>query len=428
MKLLSAILLGVALTGASASCINGCSGHGFCGAFDLCTCYGNWAGNDCSGRVCPQTKAWVDTAIAAEDAHNYATCGNKGDCNGKSGECACYEPFEGKGCRRMACPNGCSGHGTCEYIEELALNADCAWDSLAQGMKTNCVHSSITGYASTAITYTGWDRNKIQGCQCDPGWSGIDCSGRICPMGNDPLRTRNTDDSAVQVPTTFRVQVGWPDDVDAKTDADAPTFVLAFTDTYNEKWYTRPIALIADPDTANSGASKGYKAAMTATTDAQLTTAVYHALLDLPNAAITGTTIDPVTGVATTDSATLTVVAARLGDGAAQDHTANIDITFNSPHNSGPLTNKLECHIAGCDHVGSDSSANPGGCSPKYQGVNDGAAAGAVVEACTVSVTTVGTTNQDTCSSRGSCDGGSGLCSCYEGYTDEDCSLQTVLV
>jgi hypothetical protein len=426
MKLVIAIVLAASLGYASASCVNGCSGHGFCQGFDLCKCYGNWEGTDCSARVCPYTKAWVDTAIASNDAHNYARCGNKGDCSGKDGTCSCYEPFEGKGCRRMACPDGCSGHGTCEYIEELALNNDCAWDATAQATKTNCVHSSIVSspvYAATAITYTGWDAKKIQGCKCDPGWSGTTCGGRICPIGNDPLRTRNSDDSALQVHSRFDINVGRASGNFATSETTghvAETFVLAFTDTYNEKWYTRPIPINA---VANVGTNAWETYTATVNTAAArngLRIAVTNALLDLPNAAITGASIDPITG-ATDSSNSLTVAVVAEDNGTIGATLGNkIQITFKSPHNSGALLNKLECHVAGCSYEGAATTANPGGCSPKYKGITNGI--------CTVAVGVAGTTNADTCSSRGDCDGGSGLCSCHEGYTDEDCSMQTVLV
>ena len=105
---------------ADASCPNACSGSGICGAQDKCSCYQNWQGADCSARTCPSSLAWADTADGTNQAHYYAECGNKGICDRKSGECKCFDGYEGKGCRRSTCPEGCSGHGTCEYIEELA--------------------------------------------------------------------------------------------------------------------------------------------------------------------------------------------------------------------------------------------------------------------------------------------------------------------
>merc|ERR1711959_100537 len=47
---------------------------------------------------------------------------------------------------------------------------------------------------------------------------------------------------------------------------------------------------------------------------------------------------------------------------------------------------------------------------------------------CSVSEVTKGTTESATCSNRGACDGGSGLCTCHEGYSGEACETQTVLV
>merc|ERR1712100_948125 len=47
---------------------------------------------------------------------------------------------------------------------------------------------------------------------------------------------------------------------------------------------------------------------------------------------------------------------------------------------------------------------------------------------CSVSEVAKGTSESATCSNRGACDGGSGLCTCHEGYSGEACETQTVLV
>jgi len=47
---------------------------------------------------------------------------------------------------------------------------------------------------------------------------------------------------------------------------------------------------------------------------------------------------------------------------------------------------------------------------------------------CEVVETVKGTSENIECSNRGNCDGQTGLCTCFSGYTGEDCSVQTVLV
>jgi hypothetical protein len=39
----------------------------------------------------------------------------------------------------------------------------------------------------TPQAYRLWDDDKNSACRCDPGYSGIDCSLRLCPVGDDPL-------------------------------------------------------------------------------------------------------------------------------------------------------------------------------------------------------------------------------------------------
>jgi len=39
------------------------------------------------------------------------------------------------------------------------------------------------------INYNHWDADQIQGCVCDPGFSGHDCAIKECPRGDDPTTT-----------------------------------------------------------------------------------------------------------------------------------------------------------------------------------------------------------------------------------------------
>ncbi|KAA0152438.1 hypothetical protein FNF29_04004 [Cafeteria roenbergensis] len=155
MRTIAALV--VLAASAMASCPNLCSGNGRCGADDKCTCYRGYTGTDCSGRKCPYGKAWVEGS--AEDPHSFAECSNKGVCERASGMCSCYEGYEGTACHRSTCPGACSGHGVCRYIEELSTN-----------------------YAEF-----NWDTTKIQGCDCDAGFTGLDCASRLCPIGDDPM-------------------------------------------------------------------------------------------------------------------------------------------------------------------------------------------------------------------------------------------------
>merc|ERR1719240_1475329 len=115
------ILLAVASLSVTvdAYCPNGCSGHGSCGNNDKCTCYTRpdgdpaWTGHDCSLRTCPKGAAWVAVATSANEAHPLAECSNKGVCDRKSGECECFENYDGIACERTVCPNDCSGRGIC---------------------------------------------------------------------------------------------------------------------------------------------------------------------------------------------------------------------------------------------------------------------------------------------------------------------------
>lgn len=160
-----------------------CSGHGYCsGAPQFrCFCAAGWTSGDCNVRTCPTGMAWFDTPIADNRAHSMAICSGVGVCDVALGQCTCPQPFTGAACERLMCPPGtetpCNGHGRCLTMAEMALEARSSLDPL-----------SIT-YGSTPNNPSTWDFNKIQGCICDDGYEGHDCSRRSCPRGDDPRTT-----------------------------------------------------------------------------------------------------------------------------------------------------------------------------------------------------------------------------------------------
>lgn len=164
-------------------------------------------------------------------------CSNRGICDRKSGECECFDGYTGVGCSRLSCPESCSGHGTCETVDELRQQNP-AWQQFSvetykdsadiyaeikvdSNVGTNVVLLEANDYikighhppmkvesvSGTKITlysefpetlpygthawkvfkYDLWDATKNRACKCDPLWTGNDCSLRKCPFGDDPL-------------------------------------------------------------------------------------------------------------------------------------------------------------------------------------------------------------------------------------------------
>jgi len=243
---------------ARAECPNACSGHGDCANYDMCVCYRNWQGADCSLRTCPFGLAHVDSPKGDLDmsadslsgpsstvlvgstvypygtqeqfpnmtdsrgnalsntAHYYMECSNKGICDRKVGECECFDGYEGSSCQRASCPNDCSGHGTCEHIKTLA--------SLDFGN-----------------IYDLWDAEMTMGCLCDAGYSGPDCSSKDCKYGIDPLYI---DDEATARVEAVSYQIK-SESTDGTITTDG-TYALKFYDVFGEDYVTEPIRMGAD--------------------------------------------------------------------------------------------------------------------------------------------------------------------------------------
>jgi len=257
-NVLRGALVALVATQALAECPNACSGNGDCGNYDMCSCYRNWQGADCSLRTCPFGLAHVDTPKGDLDssasplsgpdvtmllksqtypfgtqeqfpnmtdsagnklentAHYYMECSNKGICDRMAGVCECFDGYEGSSCQRAVCPNDCSGHGTCEHIKTLA---------------------KISGDNE----YRLWDATVTMGCSCDAGFTSPDCSLRECKVGIDPLYV---DDEA-----TVRVEhVAYRIGVNASVHGSLVLegeYAIKFFDAFGEDYVTEPLRVDA---------------------------------------------------------------------------------------------------------------------------------------------------------------------------------------
>jgi hypothetical protein len=396
-----AIALGL-IAAAHASCENGCSGHGTCGEDDACTCYQDWQmgdedGGDCSDRKCPYEIAWVTAPDSfyyggSGYVHSYAECAGRGICDRSSGQCECFDGYTGKGCGYTTCPNDCSGHGTCEYVNELAFGSVPGdyYDELYEGMKT----------ADTVLSYvtTLWDAKKSRACVCDPHYTEIDCSRKMCPKGNDVMDTRldTSDDVTYQI-QNITIHAG----NSAENDETAQslyndTFALTFKSTLNETYTTIPIVFnpkssvdIAD----NYGNPTNDMAA-----------AIEAALEGLPNYVIDAVDVN-VTSSLTDSSA----YSSNVGG-----ETVSISVAFIGASVQGPQ-NLLMVEAAQCLD----------GCTPKVTGIDlesYGNALSSVTEEVAPDY------NNYECGRRGKCDYDTGVCECFEGYTGLQCQVQTSLM
>merc|ERR1712178_565102 len=121
-------------------------------------------------------------------------------------------------------------------------------------------------------SYDLWDSSKNMACQCDPRWTGYDCSERKCPLGDDPLTvdttdgqgtTTTADDSAYTQSPEKQTLIMNSGQTDIGGSASAPTgmlighFTLAFEDYFGETFTTRPIPLEVEMSVSVSVAAGG---------------------------------------------------------------------------------------------------------------------------------------------------------------------------
>lgn len=215
-----------------ALCPNSCSGHGSCDDMEVCHCEDDYTLYDCSWRKCPVGKAW-GRLTGVNDAHSMAECSGRGSCTHETGLCVCQSGFHGHACQFSDCPNACMAHGKCVSMQDHAQN-----DVVARALTD----------APPLVYNTTWDFDKINGCQCDSGFGGPDCSLKTCPRGDDPLTTGQLNEvQLVQCQTSYAQQT-----LSLRSDAalTTGTFRLTFGTQY-----TRPISFQALASVDSNGVS-----------------------------------------------------------------------------------------------------------------------------------------------------------------------------
>lgn len=414
------IALTLVASAAASGCPNKCSGHGACELGDKCACQPLWVGNDCSQRECAYGLSWVtsmDTTAAPAGTfadgeglggrHLYAECSDKGKCDRSTGECQCYEGYEGKGCRRQKCPSDCSGHGMCVYNQILNPNYS------PQGFAINDPGADIAPSHFIEFGSQYWDKMKTRSCVCDRGFEGTDCADRTCPSGDDPL----TDCNGVAHMNEIQILNFNTDHFEvsqADLGAAAGFFTLTFMDMFGANYTTRPIEL---PHEAVPAGTTNSPDLFQKTADD-----IEDALEALPNFAIPNVTVT-VLALSSTDPHATPVFTTSTD---VVEYVMAVE--FVDEANAGPQ-NTLQCSYATPNNGYELSTASPynyGASQPRFVAPTHASA----TEVCTAfqKPLAAGEDYKEhvQCSNRGACDGSTGLCSCYEGFTGEACSTQTV--
>jgi len=372
-------------------------------------CDEGFGGEGCKQRLCPETVAFTSgtdgftpsqsvgdsfstdaamgTSSTFNNQHSYRECGGRGTCDFETGICQCFPGFTGVGCRRTTCPNGCSGHGVC-------MNDDISNYHAAGNANLPSEDVDINTWGNL------WATDKFQGCRCDGGWGGNDCSLRQCPRGDDP-ETQCADDLGNDKQTITCTNL---------FATSEHSFKLRFTDQLGNRYSTRAIVIrphdpaVTEDNEATVGPAYSNAAAHS----------IQTALESLPNFAIPQVEV-------TTDQEIPAYGTFEQGTGCNNKNVCTGTEDVKDWSLAYPMT--FEIHFTDARNSGQQSLLEvvtdmkcESGVQPKF---DDSA-----IE-CSVSRVTSAIDYRENgeCSNRGLCNRKTAECNCFDGYTGLACDI-----
>jgi hypothetical protein len=347
------------------------------------------------------------------------------------GECECFDGYEGKACGRQTCPNDCSGHGTCEYVEETGFGSTpgAYWDGSVPTKSGIFTQGSVAG-GKTFSPYM-WDKGMSRVCVCDPQYTEVDCSRRMCPKANDVMDERHNTADALKYQVqnitlfmdgTYGNGTFSEEDFD-RSDFDDKTFALTFKSTINETFTTIPLKF--NQSTFDKSTVVGPTDAKWRPPFAYFAGQVKAALENLPNKVIDEVDVDVSMAYSYSWGLVGDTPNTATGSNTEQSYL-NIEVTFKGPAVSGPqnllMVNADLCGD-GCTPKLTGMDLKSWDDSTQYIGTNNGAGMMSFV-----SEKVAADYNNYECGRRGKCDYSDGTCECFSGFTGEACATQTALV
>jgi hypothetical protein len=249
-----------------------------------------------------------------------------------------------------------------------------------------------------------WDQHKTQSCDCDRGFTGYDCSERICPSGDDP--TTDCGDTAAEDYQLVYVAL--------EDSADEQFFSLTFTDMFGGEFTTRPI---------NTGVC----------TEGEACRELQYALMELPNFAIPDVEADllDVSGLTTNEQVYLVHFDHHTNIGKQNTMTCNQLASSNEAGSSPKYEAVLACEVLDVggpewfDSQGNEQEIEINGVTFDFASIL-GHTEAASLASDVADKSKIVYNEFVPCSNQGTCNVDSGECSCDDGHFGAACDTQNI--